>query len=377
MRVAVLGLGGVGSAAARFLAQDGHQVTAFEQFRLDHDRGSSYGGSRIIRKVYPDALYAALMATAYPLWDALEHESGEELFLRCGGLFFGPEGHPDMASTEDALGEVGVPFERLSARETEARFTPFRLGADEYGVWEPESGLLRASRCVLANARGARAHGAELREEATVTAIEPCGEGVKVRSGDGCESYDRLVVTGGPWTRPLLAPWLDLPLTVTRQQYAHFSIEGDRTAFAPERFPVWIDFGTQFYGFPEHDAIPGAKVAWHHPGRPLDPDSPDREPSEEDDAVLRQYLAQRLPEATGPVTHHKVCLYTMTPDSDFIVDRVPGEPRIVFVGGLSGHGFKFTVLLGQIAARLVEDREPGCDLSRFSCRRWAGVGVGR
>lgn len=370
MKIAVLGLGGVGSAAARFLAQDGHQVTAFEQFRLDHDRGSSYGGSRIIRKVYPDALYASLMSAAYPLWEALERESGEKLFVRCGGLFFGPEGHSDMSATEDALREVGVPFERLSARETEARFAPFRLTPDEYALWEPESGLLRASRCVLANAHGAKAHGAELREETAVTAIEPSGEGIRLRSADGWHDFDRVVVTAGPWTEALLARWLDLPLTVTRQQYAHFEIRGDRAAFGPERFPVWIDFGTQFYGFPEHDAIPGAKVAWHHPGRPHDPDSADREPSDADDAVLRRYLERRLPDATGPVTCRKVCLYTMTPDSDFIVDRLPGEPRIVFVGGLSGHGFKFTVLLGQVAARLAADRDPGYDLSRFSAARF-------
>src|SRR5438874_2429309 len=103
MRIAILGLGGVGTAAARFLAAEGHQVVGFEQFQLDHDRGSSYGGSRIIRRVYPDSLYAGLMDAAYPLWEALERESGDALLLRCGGFFFGPEGHPDMAATERAL----------------------------------------------------------------------------------------------------------------------------------------------------------------------------------------------------------------------------------------------------------------------------------
>src|SRR4051812_13515843 len=103
MRIAVLGLGGVGTAAARFLAAAGHAVVGFEQFRLDHDRGSSYGGSRIIRKVYPDALYASLMEAAYPLWEELERESGETVLVRCGGFFFGPEGDPNMAATEGAL----------------------------------------------------------------------------------------------------------------------------------------------------------------------------------------------------------------------------------------------------------------------------------
>jgi sarcosine oxidase len=369
MRVAVLGLGGVGTAAARFLAEAGHRVVGFEQFRLDHDRGSSYGASRIIRKVYPDAVYASLMEAAYPLWDELERQSGDELFLRCGGLFFGPRDHPDMSATERALSEVAVPYRALSASEAADRFPQFRLKLDEYGIWEPESGLLRASRCVLANARGATAAGAELREGASIEAIEPAGSGIRLQVNGAMEEFDRVVVTAGPWTGRLLEPWVRLPLTVTRQQYAHFAVT-DRALYGPGRFPVWIDFGTLFYGFPEHDAIPGIKAALHAAGTPHDPDSPDREPSDADNQALREYLRRRIPGASGAVTFSKVCLYTMTPDEDFIVDRLPGEPRMVVVGGLSGHGFKFTVLLGRIAARLAAEQEPGCDLTRFSLTRF-------
>lgn len=371
MRIAVLGLGGVGTAAARFLAAAGHEVVGFERFHLDHDRGSSYGGSRIIRKVYPDPLYASLMEAAYPLWNQLEQESGEALFLRCGGFFFGPEGHPDMSATEGALQQVGVPYQRLSVADAEERFPPFRLRPEEYGIFEPESGLLRASRCVLANARGACAQGAELREQAQVEALDPARDGVCVWVDGQTEPFDRVVVTAGPWTGSLLAPWMRLPLTVTRQQYAHFEIQGERAAFAPERFPVWIDMAELCYGFPEHDGISGAKIAYHLPGTPHNPDSPDREPHEADDQALRAYAERRMPAATGPVTYHKVCLYTMTPDEDFILDRLPGEPRVVFVGGLSGHGFKFTVLLGQLAATLAQDQDPPCDLSRFRLDRFS------
>ena len=370
MKVAVLGLGGVGTAAARFLAADGHQVVGFEQFALDHDRGSSYGGSRIIRKVYPDPLYVRLMESAYPLWDALERESGEELFLRCGGFFFGPEGHPEMRGTEAALTRCGVPFQRLSAAEAATRFPQFRLSPTEYGVFEPKSGLLRASRCVLANARGARAHGAELRQGARVDALESASHGVRLRVDGAWERFDRCVITAGPWTGQLLAERMPLPLTVTRQQYAHFAVAGDQAAFAPERFPVWIDMAEYFYGFPEHADAPGAKIALHRPGPRHDPDGADREPSEADNDVLRAYLRRRLPGLSDRVTFAKVCLYTMTPDEDFIIDRLPEDPRVVFVGGLSGHGFKFTVLLGQIAARLATDQDPGHPLERFSASRF-------
>lgn len=371
MRVAVLGLGGVGAAAARFLARDGHTVTGFEQFRLDHDRGSSYGGSRIIRRVYPDPLYAALMNSAYPLWEELERESGERLLCRCGGFFFGPEGHPEMTATEAALAEVGVPYRRWSAAAAMDHLSPFRLSEGEYGIFEPESGLLRASQCVLANARGAIAAGAQLRESARVDALEPHAEGVRLRVDGEWQEFDRLVVTAGPWTASLLAPWVRLPLTVTRQQYAHLQVHGDPALFAPDCFPVWIDMAELFYGFPEHADHPGAKLALHVPGPALDPDSPDREPSEAENDVLRQYTVRRLP-ALGPeLCYSKVCLYTMTPDHDFILDRLPGEPRVVFVGGLSGHGFKFTVLLGRIAACLAEDQDPGQPIERFSLTRFA------
>ncbi|HTE17148.1 MAG TPA: N-methyl-L-tryptophan oxidase [Armatimonadota bacterium] len=370
MRVAVLGLGGVGTAAARFLAGAGHTVVGFEQFRIDHDRGSSYGASRIIRKVYPDALYAALMEAAYPLWDELERECGEPLFLRCGGFFFGPEEHPEMAATERALAQVGIPYQRWSAREAAAHLPQFRLAAREYGIFEPESGLLRASRCVLASARGAVARGADLRQEARVEAMESTSNGIRLRVNGEWSLFDRVVATAGPWTAPLLAPWIRLPLTVTRQQYAHFAVTGDRGTFAADRFPVWIDMAQSFYGFPEHDEIPGIKVALHVPGPVHSPDDPDRSPRPADDDVLQEYLLRRIPQAAGDVTHSKVCLYTMTPDHDFVVDRLPGEPRVVFVGGLSGHGFKFTVLLGRIAMRLALGEDPGHDLRRFALARF-------
>lgn len=372
MRVAVVGLGAVGSAAARFLAAAGHDVTGFEALSIDHDRGSSYGSSRIIRRVYPDALYARLMNAAYPLWEDLARESKQELLVRCGGLFFGPEAHPEMIATERALEQVGVPCERLSAAAAMARWPAVRLMAGEYAIHEPESGLLRASRCVLANARLARAHGAVLRERSRITRLEPCATGIRIHADDEVLAFDRVVVTAGPWTGPLLSPLVALPLSVTRQPYAYFAVEGDASPFAADRFPVWIDMADYFYGFPDDGEIEGIKIALHRPGSIHDPDSPDRTVQEADTTVLREYLERRIPVASGRVTHAKICLYTMTPDEDFIVDRLPGEPRVLFIGGLSGHGFKFTVLLGKIAAGWAVDEDPGLDLKRFSLSRFAG-----
>jgi glycine/D-amino acid oxidase-like deaminating enzyme len=181
---------------------------------------------------------------------------------------------------------------------------------------------------------------------------------------------DRLIVTAGPWTPELLAE-LKLPLRVTRQTYVHLLPDGDGGAFRLGAFPIWIDMATYFYGFPIHDEIPGAKIAWHHQGEATDPTRVRREVEEADRAVLRDYARRRFEGLTDSVVYEKVCLYTNTPDEEFIIDRHPADPRIVFVSGCSGHGFKFVVLLGRLAATLATDGEPPLDLSRFSARRFA------
>ncbi|QRO01585.1 N-methyl-L-tryptophan oxidase [Archangium violaceum] len=366
-RIAVLGAGGVGSAAARFLAREGHEVTVLEQFETDHDRGSSYGTSRIIRKTYTDGFYTALMGEAYPLWDELEREAGESLFARTGGLFFGPEDHPELAAVRRALKDNGVPFEELEPSTCARRFPRLQLLPGEAGVFEREAGFLRASACVRANLRLATAHGARVRSRTPVEGLEPRPGGIRLTlAGGEALEIDRLVVTAGPWTARLLAPFVTLPFTVTRQVYCHFEPEAPLADFGAERFPVWIDLATNFYGFPHDGQSPGVKVAWHMPGTPTDPDQVDWTLHEEDREPLRRYCAGHLPGLSSRTAYEKVCLYTMTPDSDFVVDHLPGEPRVTLVGGLSGHGFKFTVLLGRIAAWMATDRKVPWELSRFA-----------
>ncbi len=371
-RIAVLGAGGVGSAAARFLARDGHDVTVVEQFELDHDRGSSYGSSRIIRKTYTDGFYTALMGQAYPLWEELEREAGELLFARTGGLFFGPAEHPELAAIRRALKENGVPFEELEPAACARRFPRLRLLPGESGILEPEAGFLRASACVRANLRLAVAHGARVLTRMEVEALEPGPGGITLAlvGGERLE-FDRVVVAAGPWTARLLARFVTLPFTVTRQTYCHFEPEVPVEEFAAERFPVWIDFATNFYGFPHDGHTPGVKVAWHETGVPTEPDRVDRELHESDREPLRRYRAEHLPGLSPRVAFEKVCLYTMTPDQDFVVDVLPGEPRVTLVGGLSGHGFKFTVLLGRIAAWMAAGQKVPWELSRFSLARLA------
>jgi glycine/D-amino acid oxidase-like deaminating enzyme len=383
-------MGGVGSMAAYYLARAGHEVVGLEQFRIDHDRGESFGGSRVIRRVYPDVLYTRLMDDAYRLWDAVQAEAGEELLVRCGGLHFGPAEHREMVNTERSLTEAGVPFERWDAAETMRRYPQIRLDRDEVAIFQAETGFLRASRCVRAGVRLAKRHGAEVREAAAVAAIDSRPDGVRVALGDGGSlTVDRVVVSAGPWTSRFL-PWLaerfvgarpvgypdggcwgpgDRPLVVTRQQYIHLQPAPGDTRFRLGSFPVWIDNPVFYYGFPEHDEIPGVKIALHQIGDLVNPDAVNRSVDDACRADLRAYARRRFPDLTDTITYEKTCLYDNTPDEDFIVDRLPDEPRVVLVGGTSGHGFKFTVLLGQIAAALATDGAVRHDLSRFALRR--------
>ncbi len=375
MRIAVIGIGGTGSAAARFLASAGNEVVGFEQFRLGHERGSSHGESRIIRYTYPDPFYTQLMSEAYPLWAALEAEAGKELFVRCGGLYFGRADHRDLDAVAEALGVCGLPFEDLTPREVGARFPAFRLGPSERAIFQEASGFLRATRCVLANARLARARGATIREETAVRAVEPIGggsRGVEVRiegggaardaggaqdaAGGETLRFDAAIVTAGPWMGRLLAR-LGLPLTVTQQEIVYLRVARNAERFAPARFPVWIDAGALMYGIPMDGRVEGVKVGAHHLGAVVDPDGPPRAVEEAAVRAVAAYAAERFPDLAAEATHAQACLYTNTPDEDFIVDHVPGAPNIWLVSGCSGHGFKFTVLLGKIAAELATDGE--------------------
>lgn len=370
MRVAVVGLGGTGSAALRLLAEAGHRAIGFEQFQVGHDRGSSHGESRIVRYTYPDLLYTQMMGDAYPLWRSLEAAAGEELMVLCGGLLFGPAGHPRVEATEQVLRETKLPYERLSAAEVRERFPAMHLEAGERAIYQAESGFLRAGSCVRANVRLAREHGAEVVEEVAVVAVEPRGAEVVIRDGTGGERvFDRVVLTSGAWIGRFF-PEVSLPLRVSRQEYAYLSVACEPGQFQPGRFPVWIDAGERFYGFPADGRVEGVKLAANHPGETVDPDHMRRTVDAPYLGKVVEYASRRFPGLTAPPTVAGTCLYTNTPDEHFIIDRVPETENVWLVSGCSGHGFKFTVLLGKIAADLATDGAYPRDLSRFSLRRF-------
>ena len=191
------------------------------------------------------------MGAAYPLWDELEREAGEPLFARTGGVFFGPTEHPELPRSGVRSKDHGVPFEELDPVACTRRFPRLRLLEGESGIFEREAGFLRASACVRAQLRLATGHGARIRTRTAVEALEPRADGIRLVLAAGASlQVDRVIVAAGPWTARLLAPFVSLPFTVTRQTYCHFEPDVAVAEFGADRFPVWIDFATDFYGFP-------------------------------------------------------------------------------------------------------------------------------
>ena len=361
MKVAVIGVGAAGGSAARFLARAGHDVTGFEQFRIGHDRGSSHGESRIVRYTYPDSFYSELMAESFPLWDELERDAGESFLVRCGCLFVGPRVHPEMVGIARALADAGRAHETLSPEAAQARFPALRLRPDEEAVFQPEGGFIRAGATVTATARLTRALGATLREETPVADVTEREGRVFVRTVDGSEeTFDAAIVTAGAWAVKLLAV-PGLPLKVTREQYVYLGIAHHPEHFEPDRLPVWVDAATYDYGFPSDGRVAGVKVSLHRSGGICDPDTVSHEPDEAFGSARAAYAAWRLPDLDPTPVHAQVCLYTSTPDEDFIVDRAPGFSNVWVASACSGHGFKFAILIGKVAASLAVSGAPATE----------------
>ncbi|RYG67971.1 N-methyl-L-tryptophan oxidase [bacterium] len=372
MRILIIGAGIVGAMTAWRLAKAGHEVEVFEQYGLDHDRGSSYGDSRVVRRVYADPFYTALMADAYPLWEDLQEQVGQELFAKVGGIFFGPADHPDIREAENALAVSGVEYERLDAPECARRFSAFRMREGEVALFEPSMGYVRASRCVRAAVDLATKLGARFHFESAIHSVRAFGAGVGVVTESG-EAFggDRLLICAGPWTGPLLANLgIVSPLQVVRKTYLHLEPQRNAADFEVGRFPVWIDADSLAYGFPRLGEVPGVKIAFHGGGEVVTADEVKRGMGEEERLEFLDYAAQRFPDLSARVSYEKVCLYTNTPDEDFIVDRVPGLDNAFVMGGTSGHGFKFGPLLGEIGMGLLTGGTVLYDLSRFSIDRF-------
>jgi sarcosine oxidase len=366
----VIGLGGIGSAAAYRLAATGARVLGLEQFELGHDKGASQDQSRITRLSYHRREYVELAIEAQAAWREIEASSDRRILTMTGGLDLAPphaaESIDDYA---DAMTAARVPFEWLDDVAVVRRWPAWRLPSGTRAIFQAHAGIADPEQGNAAHQTLARAAGAELLEHARVSGLDDRGGEITVTLDDGRRfSAGSVVVCADAWTNDLLAPLgQPLPLTVTREQVTWYA-PIDPSLFEPGRFPIWIWLDQpSFYGFPSH-AGKGPKVGQDVGGRSTTAATRSFDPDVDCLDRCERFLARHLPAALGGRTATKTCLYTLTPDRDFVVDRVPDHPGIVVALG-AAHGYKFAALFGKILAGLAQ--HPDRDAPAFGHRLFA------
>jgi sarcosine oxidase len=380
--VIVLGIGGVGSAVLDQLAQRGVRALGIDRFNPPHDQGSTHGHTRVIRKAYfehPD--YVPLLAESYRLWRSLEERSGKHLYHEVGLIEIGPHDGTVVPGVLRAAAEHDLTVHNLSPKEIVARWPGLCIPDNMAGVFEPAAGYLLVEDCVTAHLAAAETAGATLMIDTTVQAWTATEREVRVQTDRGEFVAERLVITAGPWAAQMLAD-LNIPLTVRRKSLFWFATdkpEYDVSSGLPvflfempnRSSPTETEYcqHSVFYGFPKLDDR-GVKVAEHGGGQPVnDPLVVDRSIDSNEQQRIVDVLTEWLPGVSHRMTDHAVCLYTMSPDENFIVDRHPMHANVVFAAGLSGHGFKFTPVLGSALADLSLDGQTRLPIDFLSLAR--------
>jgi sarcosine oxidase len=376
--VIVLGLGGMGSAAAYHLAARGQRVLGLDRYGAAHDCGSSHGGSRIIRQAYYEhPQYVPLVQRAYELWEALERDSGTSLLYLTGGLVIGPPGSSVVEGTIRSANQHQLPHEILSAVELRRRYPAFRPRPDDTAVFETRAGFLRPESAVQAHLHLAAKNGADLHfEEPVLQWTASPGGGVRVTTSLGAYEAGHLIVAPGAWAPDILRD-LQIPFDVRRQVMCWFQPIGTTDSFLPGQFPIYIydvDGTDVFYGFPATEGpAHGVKAAMHTPGERCTADTINRDTSEADASTLRRYLSTFLPELNGPLLKASTCLYTLTPDEHFVIGPHPEHPQVSIAAGFSGHGFKFTPVVGEILADLATEGRSSHPIQFLAPTRFSAI----
>ena len=371
----VIGLGGMGSAAAAHLAARGQRVLGLEQFQPAHARGSSHGRSRVIRLAYFEhPSYVPLLLRAYELWEKLERESGRSLLTITGGLMIGTPDSDVVSGSLRSAQAHGLAHEMLDATEIRRRFPPFTPQPGDVAFYEERAGVIRPEDALHAHLEQANRRGADLRFDERVLDWQARASGdVEVRTTRGRYEAARLVLAPGAWA-PSLFHLPMLPLEIERQVLYWFDPTGGTAPFAPERFPIYIwdrGAGVQFYGFPADEI--GVKVAFFRTGggARCTADSVERVVRPEEVSAMRAALAGCLPSLSeGALLETVTCMYTLTPDHHFVIGLHPDHSEVVLASPCSGHGYKFAAVVGEILADLAIDGTTRRPIDLFSPPRF-------
>lgn len=372
--VIVAGLGAMGSSAAFRLAKGGAKVLGLEAFSPAHDKGSSHGESRIIRQAYFEhPAYVPLVLRAYQLWHELEAEGDKSLLNITGGLAIGSLDGELVAGCLKSASMHGLNYELLNPTEMKQRFPQFVLAENEVAFYEQEAGYLNPEECIRQHLACASKRGADLRFDEPIlswTASES-GDGVEVVTAKNTYRAQSLVIAAGPWTSELISN-LAVSLTVTRRVMFWFRPVNQHASFDDKVFPIYLwqpAEGPLFYGFPRTHETGDPKVAIHYGGETCTPSTIDRIIHPSDEAAIRSAIEFRIPALNGEVSRAVTCMYTMTRDQHFIIDRHPRHPQVSIAAGFSGHGFKFSSVVGEILCDLALSQQTPSDIALFSITR--------
>ena len=382
--VAVLGLGAMGSAILYQLAKRGAAVVGLDRYAPPHALGSSHGETRITRQAVGEGRdYVPFVVASHRIWRELEAATGETLLNACGALVMAPgrgvsshHGKPDFVGRSISAAQgAGIPHEVLDGAAVARRFPQFlNLAGDEKAYYEPGGGYVFPERCIAAQLTRATALGAEIRTGCEVLALDQDAAGIRIETADGVILADRAVVAAGAWTAPLLGAPFDGLLTVRRQLLHWYALENE-SAYGP-RAPVFIwMYGTTdtdyLYGFPPLAGERAIKVATEQYSTATTADAVARrvDPAESD-AMYGLRVAGRLAGATPEVVRAAACVYTVTPDRGFIIDRHPGMDRVHVVSACSGHGFKHSAGIGEAVAADLAGGAGRPDLTPFALARF-------
>jgi sarcosine oxidase len=381
---AVVGLGAMGSAALYQLAKRGAKVFGLDRYAPPHMMGSSHGETRITRQgIGEGSDYVPLVLASHRIWRELEAETGEELLNACGVLVIAPgagltshHGKPEfLARSMRAAEEFGIRHEMLDGGEVARRFPQFTgLTGNEKAYYEPGGGYVRPERCIAVQLKRAGELGAEIRTGMEVLAITQDAGGVRIETSQGSILADQAVVSAGAWNSALLGQPFEGLLTVSRQVLHWFALD-DAGPYGPHA-PVFIwmhgpSDADYFYGFPPTPGDPRIKVATEQYVTTTTTQTIDRTVSPAESAdMYRMHVAGRLAGFTPRVVQAAACIYTLTPDRNFIIDRHPAQDRVLVVSACSGHGFKHSAGIGEAVGELLTEGRSRANLAPFSLARF-------
>ena len=364
----IIGSGSVGAAAGYYARKAGLNVLMTDAHMPPHQQGSHHGDTRLMRHAYGEGeKYVPLVLRAQKLWDELAATSGEELFERSGVVNLGPAHSSFLQTAAQSAAQFELPVEHLDAAAVMKRWPEIIVPSDYHAVFEPNAGVLKSELAVKTLIAMAKDAGCAQLFNCPVTAIHSDADGVTIETSEGSWRGKKLLLSAGTWVKQF---YPELPIQPVRKVFAWYQADGRYSK--KNNFPAFtgeLPNGDQFYGFPAVENE--LKIGKHNGGQLIN--SPEERKAfaavTTDGSEAFSFLRQILP-GIGGCLHGASCTYDNSPDEDFIIDTLPGQPDVLFIGGLSGHGFKFATVLGEIAAQFAQQQPPAFDLSPFTLNRF-------